>query len=475
MGKKKNKQNKEEKQKIKELKRNKIDKLNFAVIMFIMIALPSWQLVRMQFAGMGNYELYDKLHAGYFLWGASIILLITYIINIVKKRIKIDKIDIFIYLFIFSAFISTLLASDLKLAILGITDRYEGILSLISYALIILTVKNLPLKNRYVTIINTFITLGVIQAVIAIIQCFSTSEYVLRFSYVFMANSLCGNPNYLGSYMMINAIIAMGMYLLSEKYNKIYFFCTLLFVFSLILAQSSTPLLGLAFGILFILIYIFKNYKDKIKKAIFIAGLSTIVAVVSIYGTVYLYTDVFKIPVYKNYTIKSDITQFFGKFIGKEETNDDYYKNMEEDIPIEERDNYITDQTFYASRFYIWNISSKIIQKHFFFGCGPDNYALNFKEYSPIYVDRAHNIYIHIFATLGLFGFISYMAIMIATFTKGLFSNNKIAKICFIAFITYLIHAFFSVNVIEVVTYFYIILGIVLASCKNSKEERIYD
>ena len=223
---------KQEKLKKKELKKNKIDKVNFAVIISLMILLPLWQLVRMQFAGIDRIDLYQKCHCGYILWVAGSILLVTYIINLVKKRTKIDKIDIIMYAFSLVILISTLLADDKNLAFFGIVDRYEGIFSLLSYNILILTVKNLPLKNRYITIINTFMALGLVQSLIAIIQCFVRSDYILRFSYPFMANALCGNPNYLGSYMMILTILSMAMYLFSEKYNRMYFAFTLIFIFT---------------------------------------------------------------------------------------------------------------------------------------------------------------------------------------------------------------------------------------------------
>ena len=211
MGKKNSKkiQQQLEKKKKKELKKSKIDKLNYAIIIFIMIILPLWQIVRIQFISLNRTDLYNDLHAGYFLWIAGAGLLITYIINLIKKRIKIDKVDLTIYFFIISVIISTILAEDKNLAIFGINDRYEGILTLISYALIILTVKSLPFKRRYLTFINILMILGVVQSFSAIIQCFVRSNYILKFSFSFMANALCGNPNYLGSYMMIESLLAI--------------------------------------------------------------------------------------------------------------------------------------------------------------------------------------------------------------------------------------------------------------------------
>ena len=64
------------------------------------------------------------------------------------------------------------------------------------------------------------------------------------------------------------------------------------------------------------------------------------------------------------------------------------------------------------------------------------------------------------------------MALLINTFIKGIFSKNKITIVCLAVFMAYVIQAFFSVNVIEVLPYFYILLGIILAT--YDKEERIY-
>lgn len=454
---------KQEKDKLKELKRNKLDKLSFGIIIAIMVLLPIWQIIRMILNNQGKYNWYSYLNPSYILIIGSIFLLIIYIINIIKKRIKITISDIIIYIFILFGIVSTILSTNHTLAILGNNNRYEGILTLSSYFIIILTVKNIKLKTRHFQILNTFIILGGIQSLFAIFQCF-ISSFPLKFSYEYMASALCVNPIYLGSYMMLLSIISIGIYLFSN--NKKYLFSAILFIFTIVLSQSTIALISLFLGLMFLLIYIIINHKEKVKKTIIIFILSIITATISILGTSYIYEKYYDIDINKTYTIKNDFKKLNDKLLGIR--ND----SKEE---LEYKDNYISEQSFLENRLFIINISTQIIKENFWFGTGPDNFAISFQEHSPLYVDRAYNIYMHIFATLGVFGFISYIALLINTLANGIFSTNKITIICLTAFIAYVIQGLFGINTIEVTTYFYILIGIILASYNNNDHDKIYN
>lgn len=453
-----------EKQRIKELKNNKLDKLSFGIIIAIMVLLPIWQIVRMIFNKLEQAALYHYLNSSYILIFGSLILLIIYIINIAKKRIKISASDIIIYIFTMAALISTSMAEDKLQALLGINNRYEGLLTLCSYFIILLSVKNIKLKMRHKKILNVFIGLGIFQSIFAICQCF-IPNFPLAFTYEYLASGLCSNPLYLGTYMLLLTLISIGMYIWNEKHNKLYLLFSILFAFTLMLSQSLVPLIGLILGLILLLIFMFFNFKEKIKKTLIAFFIIIATILISFFGTNLIFEKIYNIDIDKEYTLKSNFNEISNTILGiRNDSNE-----------TESQNDSISEQNYLNNKLFITNISTQVVAENVLFGTGPENFYKAFQEHSPLYVDRAYNIYMHIFATLGILGFISYIALFINTLSNGVFSKNKITVICIIPFIVYMVQALFSVNVIEVVPYFYILIGIILSSYNYQDEDKIYN
>ena len=81
--------------------------------------------------------------------------------------------------------------------------------------------------------------------------------------------------------------------------------------------------------------------------------------------------------------------------------------------------------------------------------------------------DKAHNIYLHIFASSGIFALIGYIGFVITNIINSLKSKNSLViAICF-ASIAYSIQGIFNINVSEVTSYFYILLGFMMSLLSN--------
>ncbi len=79
-----------------------------------------------------------------------------------------------------AAIISTLFAVNKKVSILGFYGRYEGLITLISYYLIFLNVKEIKNRKYYKYLIYIFIFLGLFQTQNAFLQVFSDYKYIIR-------------------------------------------------------------------------------------------------------------------------------------------------------------------------------------------------------------------------------------------------------------------------------------------------------
>lgn len=107
-------------------------------------------------------------------------------------------------------------------------------------------------------------------------------------------------------------------------------------------------------------------------------------------------------------------------------------------------------------------------------GCGPDNLwkglvqncteeALDYAKTNYMAIDKAHNEYLHIAATLGIPALICYlMFIALIVLPKiKLIINNKIYFIICLAIISYLAQAFFNISTIGVAPLLWMLLGLI--------------
>ena len=102
------------------------------------------------------------------------------------------------------------------------------------------------------------ITLGIIYTIYGILQVYTNLSFIMHSKIPYMASSLCGNPNFFGSYMVMLTSYTFAMYMLEKE--KKYFFLSLIFFIGLCLASSSGPFISFIIIIIFLLI----AYRKKI-------------------------------------------------------------------------------------------------------------------------------------------------------------------------------------------------------------------
>ncbi|MBO4637535.1 MAG: O-antigen ligase family protein [Clostridiales bacterium] len=133
----------------------------------------------------------------------------------------------------------------------------------------------------------------------------------------------------------------------------------------------------------------------------------------------------------------------------------------------------LSEGDFGNGRGNIWYYCLSSVPDHWLTGIGLSNIPQCFTEnpnwHEGDYITNfAHNIYIHILATQGVFAFINYMVFLVISTVKAvrkiLFTDDKTEQILtwiFLAMFTgYAVSAFFNCRICYVEMYFYIIIGL---------------
>ena len=123
-------------------------------------------------------------------------------------------------------------------------------------------------------------------------------------------------------------------------------------------------------------------------------------------------------------------------------------------------------ENYGTGRIYIWTEIIRRLPKYLWHGTGID--CLLLMDSGPIlnnqsnrFIDKAHNEYLQILITEGIFVFFSYLLFLYVIFINFVKNKKKaINNVLFIAFMTYSIQAFFNIRVIEVAPLFYLISGL---------------
>ena len=440
----------------------KVDVVIFLTILGLLIGLPLMQLVRMVIAGFGNMTLYYNFHCGYLIWLTIPIFITCYLIILLKYKEKIGIIDIICFVLLLFSLISSLQAIDIKLAFIGALDRYEGFFTHLGYISLFLCLIRLNSKKRMMMLLNLFICLGVFQSLYAFGQSFIRGDFFLSFLFPYMANALCGNPNFLGSYLLLTSLLSIYLSIYSNKYNKLYFASGIINGIGLVLAQSTVPYLSFIIGLISIFAYTFFTHKDLFKKCLYTVIINLLSSLLMVYISVPLMEDIHKDYILPNYTIKDDISQMLNFFFDVEMPR--------KEVPIEL---YEYNTSFYSGRLFIWKNTLKISKNHILFGIGYDNLGyLVYNEYG-LYIDKAHNHYLNTLVSNGIFALLAYLTLLTIIIIKGLKSKQVLSNILSLAIISFIIHYFFSASVIEVTPYFITVCGSLLVVDKLSNDKKL--
>ncbi len=406
------------------IKKINIEKLILISIMVILIGIPviTFSIYTPFFIEFDELIPIKRFHI---LWLSVPFLVTLYILDLIINKKKINYVDILIYLLIILGIMSTIFAVDAHTSIYGANTRNEGLLSLLSYYFILLNFKNMTNEKYKKIVIKTLIILGVIQVIYGILQVYTNFSFIVHFSKPYMASGLSGNPNFLGSLMVMLASFMFALSMLEDK--KKYVVLSVIFFMGICISTSTGPFISFLLVLLFFIIYYRK--KIKWKRLLIIFTLFTTVYFATDYSVKYLHTNVFKNKIDANYNITSELKNLNLSNLGN-------------------------------GRVKIWKDTLPLVKKYWAFGAGLDNFGFVYGVRNGIYYDKAHNVYLQMAVTNGVFALITYLVLISIIFFKGLKIKDKIYIALFMAFIGYSIQAFTNISVIEVAPAFFIICGL---------------
>ncbi len=374
-----------------------------------------------------------------FLYIILILIIGIHILAPNRQPIKLDGITIALLGYLFLASLSTIFAIDSMKALLGAGYREEGLLAVFTYAGLFLFAKTYYKFTKWH--LYGFLITAFIISIYGFIQWLGLDFIPRDFirgseEWSHMVFATIGNPNFLGSYLVLTIPVAIYVFIITSKINA--FFVLLLLLGTLIISFTRSAWLGFT-SILIMFAFYFKNNLLNIKK-----GLLVIVIFLLTFLAIDFYHE-------NEYSKRLATIGNSALMILRQEEG---YQNVGE------------------NRVYLWLKTIELIQERPVLGYGFENmHPLFFYEYkedmrenlgSASNFDRAHNEYLNIAFANGIPALLFYLTFLGLCLKKGWdnVKNQPHYLPILIAIIAYLLQAFFNISVVSVAFIFWIFLGI---------------
>lgn len=407
-------------------------------------------------------HIYNDFSISSFSIGIALLGTIGLVIFKVKRKLfNIDDniFNKFIFILVVLAFVSLVFSVNFNVALLGSPGRNEGFLQIITYYIIFLNCKDLNNKKSKNIILSLILFTGIMQATYAIMQFYKVDSilFIPILKNAWYSTGLEVNPNFLGSVMVINLSISLGLFFSRNelKYSILGFLLVNLFFLGLLTSGTMSAVVALAVLVIFIIFLIIVmnfNLKTTILKSI--------ILVISC------------IFIFNNFSYNNN--GHFAREIKR--TSNEMVSVSKGDI----KDSYGT------GRIHIWRETLKIVPKYIFTGAGIDNFYYAFEDEhlidikSGLYVDKAHNEYLQKLVTEGIFSLLAYLSLLFTIFylsIKKIFkeknSKDYIFICLFLSFIGYSVQAFFNISIISVAPLYYVVLGLLSSELKPNKDYKL--
>lgn len=306
-------------------------------------------------------------------------------------------------------------------------------------------------SDKYrIKIVIIFILIAAVQSVFAFFQTFNIEvAYCLLLRHDRAAYGLTQNSNYYGGLSVFFIALTSGCFLFVERLFKLKIWRFILPALSGLLfytmmgSRARLAWLGFAAMILFYLVsglvMLKGNIEKQVMKRFFIRFAVLMVVFAAFFAITHITTN------FVNEEIQRTQWEIEGKL----------------------------NNGLGSDRLLNWKYGLESFRKHWITGIGLDNYIQVFFE-NPKYVEgtyfqaKAHNEYLHIMCTQGIFAIVAYLFILFRTLViavRGVFrggdETSQVLTWVFLSmFVAYAAQAFLNSSVINVAMYFWIVLGI---------------
>jgi O-antigen ligase len=398
-----------------EIRNSKLDNVAKVTVILALSVIPA---VFVPLGGTTDHFYLPKV-------AAMIILALSFLAVLAINKIRFkdivqkDRINISLFIYFILLAASVYAAENKVFAIIGVPGRWEGLVTITLYMFLFITARLylVPDEGLFKIILVT----AIIVSIYGILQTMNFDPFprdVLRENWSSRAFSTMGNPNFLGSYIVLIIPTSIYFYIINKNITgltayAILFYCLL-----------STGTRG--------------------------AWLGTITSIMAFAAIHYMYFRYSK-GEFTRYIILIVITMLLlalynfyteGAFI-------DRFLSIKRDA-----DEFLTkgDRADYsgANRGFIWKRVAELIKKRPLTGYGIENLGEAFKKYytqdmielwnEVRYLDKAHNEYLHIAVTSGIPSLLVYLTFISQIILKGLFrlKNCKTALLILSSVIGYM-------------------------------------
>jgi O-antigen ligase len=324
-------------------------------------------------------------------------LLLLFIARVLVTRtfvVKRTPLDLPLLFFVGSAALSTLFAYNQNVALFGIYSRYDGLLTILTYAALFwLTVQALRGASDARTLIWVLLASGYVVAVIAIFQSVSDS---LRQNAVVPAYGTLGQKNVLGAFLAMLCPLAYGELVAARSLG------------ARVLALNAFAMCGIALYLTFSRSAWIGVAIAAVVVAIWVRRPGLRIAVAGAAGVVLLAVGI------------AVLAQAGGLQAGR------------------------TDLAEFGDRPAVWQASLHLIASRPVFGYGPDTFGLVFPHFQIAALDqqwdKAHAETLQVAATQGAVGLAAYL-LLIAAFIRAFWRGrrNTVAAAIFAGWLAYTI------------------------------------
>ncbi|MBP1924803.1 putative inorganic carbon (HCO3(-)) transporter [Sedimentibacter acidaminivorans] len=413
----------------------------------ILIALAGIPLVFLPLGKEFDHFYLPKVVAMFILVFSFLSLFILNFKN-VGKIIENDWIDKSLLIYFFLLIISVFFADNFYLAIFGSVDRLEGIITISMYMILFLIARYCSKTNDkfYLIILLT----AILVSIYGIFQHFGLDPFIrdaIRTNWGYRSFSTMGNPNFLGTYLVLMIPISIYFFIIRKLKTGLLFYSILLYC--LLCTSTRGSWLGsiasmVSFSSLHY--YFYKIKKDELNRYIILLFLSIIIVLLYDFQTQ-------------------------GELLNR-------FLSITNDARILLTNGENSDYTG-AHRGFIWKRVVELIKNRPIFGYGIENLGITFEKYyqkdmiglwgNVINVDRAHNEYLHIAVSSGIPSLIAYLTFLTLILKNGLckIRHDKYMLLLISSIIGYLVAAFFNISVVSVVYVYWIFLGLIATKVIN--------
>jgi len=372
------------------------------------------------------------------------VLLVLYCARAAAGRalvIRRTPLDIPLLLFVASAALSTVFAENRNVAVFGTYTRYDGLLTLFTFALLYwLAVQSLADADEARALMRVVLTGGYVVAVVAILQSLHDTVELGAFA---PAYGTMGNPNVLGAFLAMAIAVGVTELLVAETVWSRILLINVLIVTGIAIVLSYSRSSWLATSVAVLLVAAARP--TRLRVLAWLAPVVVVLLVVLAAGQL--------------------------------------------EAPLTSRVSTIVDpRTIETSRGHIWADSLRLIASRPIIGYGPDNVGLVFPRFQtgdwgltnslalggvrqPI--DKTHAELLQVAATQGVLGVVAYLLIQLA-FLRALWRARRFdqALIAGVGWIAYQLVLQLNFTALAAAQPFWIFAGAAITSC-SAVETRV--